>query len=349
MADEEIVINVDDEIEHEEGATGASDKNDAVEDLKSQFLSVQEQAKADRERAEAAERRAAQALQEANRARESERTARSEITESQMDTVLSGIAAAQAEAETAQRDFEAAAEAGDFRKQGEAQRRIARAEAKLQRLDEAKADVEVRRTSDTGGTRGNTDNGRESVRGDARQSPTDPVEAFIQTRDSGTQKWLRDHPEQARALILDPNSRQAKKLSAAHADAIAEGYGEGSSKYFEHIESFVGLKKDSPNGQQQNGSGERTRRSSPPAAPVSEASGIGGGSGGSHVKLAPHEARAATDGTVVWNPGNKHPKTGEPIKHGDPLVGQPVGHVEFARRKRALDRSGAYRNFLTEQ
>lgn len=335
MADDEVIIKLD--AEEGDGKTGASE-NDAVKDLKSQFETLKAENEANKRGRDEADRRAAQAREDANRAREETRTARSEVTDSELGAVVSGIAAAQAEAEAAEAEFAAAAEEGNFAKQAKAQRRIARAEAKLQRLDEAKSDIEVRRAT--------PDDGRRRPEGGTRApdrsaSAADPVETFISTRDSGTQAWLRAHPDEARALILDPNSRRAQKLIAADADAVAEGFTRGSTEYFQHIESFVGLtKKDQPNGQAQNG-GER-RRSSPPAAPVSNASGAGSGAGGMEVRLSPNEVAASEDGTIVWNPGNRHPKTGEPIKHGDPLVGQPVGRREYARRKLSQTREGLH-------
>jgi hypothetical protein len=362
MADEELVISIDGEDEAIEKTEAGS--TDAVEDLKSQLATLEAQTKQERERAQAAERRAADETQRANRATEEIKTARTEITDRELDTVVSGIAAATAEAEAAQKDFEAAAEAGDFKKQGDAQRRIARAEAKLGRLDEAKADIEVRR-ADTEKRTGNPNATVETAR---REAPVaDPIEAVLSQMRPETAAWIRAHPEHGMALARDvagrasaEDIRRANKLRAAHSDAIAEGYGQDTPEYFRHVETFVGItssstkaQKEAANGagrQQQNGSGERTRRSSPAVAPVSgTGSGGAGGNGGTEVRLSAKEAEAAKDGTHVWNPGNKHPKTGEPIKRDDPLVGQPIGTREFAKRKLSMSREGHYDRVYLEQ
>jgi hypothetical protein len=364
MADEDLVISIDDDAEirttETEGAT------DAVADLKSQLATLEEQTKAERERAAAAERRASEEAQRANRATEEVKSARTEITDRELDTVVSGIAAAQAEADAAQKDFEAAAESGDFKKQGEAQRRIARAEAKLLRLDESKADIEVRRADTEKQTR--TPNATTEP---ARREPAvvDPIEAVLSQMRPETAAWIRANPDYGMALARDAagraskeDVRRANKLRAAHNDALADGYGQDTPEYFRHVENFVGItnsstkaQRESTNGagrqQQQNGSGERTRRASPSVAPVSgTGSGAGGnGNGGTEVRLSAKEADAARDGTHVWNPGNKHPKTGEPIKRDDPLVGQPIGTREFAKRKLAMQREGHYDRVYLEQ
>ena len=76
---------------------------------------------------------------------------------------------------------------------------------------------------------------------EAPQTQTDPVEAFIQSRDSGTQAWLRDHPGDARVLATNSDPRRAAKLNAADADAFAEGFTRGSKEYFQHVEKFLGI------------------------------------------------------------------------------------------------------------
>ncbi len=342
MADEDIVISLDDD-DSTEIRTPDGQKDEAVSDLKSQFETLKAETEAERKRAQDADRRAADAIREANRAREEVRSARTEVADRELDTVVSGIAAAQAEAEKAESDYAAAAESGDFRKMAEAQRRVARAEAKLGRLDEAKADLEVRRAGD-GRVRSDESRPRAETRPADRASPDDPVEAIAGNLSPRSADWVRKHREVA------ATQKSWAKVMAAHHDALANDLAPDSDAYFSHVEQFIGLKdKPNGNGRAQNGSGDRQRRASAPAAPVSNAAGGSSAGGGTDVRLSPHEAAAAVDGTVVWNPGNRHPKTGEPIKHGDPLVGQPVGHREFARRKLAQQRQGLNDRVFVEQ
>jgi hypothetical protein len=357
MADDEISVTIDGDETQTDQHQGESSKDaDAVADLKSQLDALKAQSETERSGREAAERRANQEAHEANRAREEVRTARTEIADRELDTIVSGIAAATAEAEAAQKDYEAAAEAGDFKKQAEAQRRMARAEQKIGRLDEAKADIEVRR-ADQERSRGDQQRGRDQTRQERTQP--DPVESVISQLQPQTQAWLRKNADYGMAFARDvagrasgDDIRKANKVRAAHSDALAEGIAENSPEYFAHIETFLELnRKEQANGagnrQQTNGGGERQRRQSPPTAPVSNVGA--GSSAATEVRLSAGEARAATDGTLVWNPGNTHPQTGKPIERNDPLVGQPIGHREMAKRKLYGQRNGLYDRVYVEQ
>jgi len=67
-----------------------------------------------------------------------------------------------------------------------------------------------------------------------------------------------------------------------------------------------------------------------PAAPISRGDGgdISSGGGPAVIKLTPGEARAATDGSIVWNSG--------------PSKGEPIGVKEYARRKSIMMKQGHY-------
>jgi hypothetical protein len=280
MTEETITIDIDDEPHGE--APG-----DAVGDLKGQVAALQRQAAAEKARADRVER------------------------DNYAAQIRAGRENAQYAAQAAAAEFASAAEEGDFTRQADAQRRIARAEAEALRLQEAEAGI-PRQTQVSG----------------------DPIEAAIASRTPQTQAWFRSHPDQARAFALlmtgqasGDDLKRARKLSAAHEDALAEGYTADSPEYFGHVEKFIGI------------TGERQRRSSPPAAPVSGASWAGGGSrGGTQVTLTAGEAAAATDGTHVWG---RHDLAAGRIKDAS-QIGQPIGHREMGRRKLALQREGAY-------
>lgn len=219
-------------------------------------------------------------------------------------------------------------EAGDWNKAAEAQERLADARATLGRLTEAKADLEIQKATPQ----------RQPQRTEAPQTQADPVEAFISGRSAPTAKWLRDHPDDARALATNSDPRRAAKLNAADSDAVAEGFARDTPEYFKHVETFLGIIK--PNGKTNGATQTQRRAASAPVAPV--ASSAGGVSGGTEVRLSKGEAASATDGTLQWNYDD--PSGQKRFKKGD-----PIGVQEFARRKLALKESGQYDKSLTEQ
>lgn len=338
MADEdEIVVTVD-------GApAGESDSAVAVAEDPAKILAQQyADLKADNEREAAArrkaEKRASDARAEADRARQEAHVARADVVESQYDTVATGLAAAQQEASAAEQEYAAAFEKGDALAMAKAQRKMANAEARVVRLDEARADLEVqKKTVDRAPQR------RESAPARQQQDDAgdDPVEAYIANRTAPTQKWLRAHTE----WIKDP--RKNAKLSAAHMDAIAEGLDADTPEYFSHVETFIGLKQNGRDQQRDNGRDQsrdntnQKRRASVPVAPVGQSPG-GTNGGGREVRLTQGEAKSATDGTLVWNYDD--PSGKKAFKKGD-----PIGIQEMARRKESMTRQGAYSREYAEQ
>ena len=326
MADDEIVV----EIEEEKAPVVETVKTttaDPIADLKAQH----EELLADREREKqalaAANARAAAETQRATAAEREVETARTEITETRIGTVDAGISDAKTQADAAQADYTAAMEAGDWKRAGEAQRKMSRAEATLTRLEEAKTDLEVEKAAP-----------KTETRRDAPQQQADPLEAFISGRSAPTQAWLRAHPDEARALALGTDSRRAAKLTAADSDAVAEGYARDTQEYFAHVEKFLGLTK--PNGKTNGNGATQHRRASAPVAPV-QASAGGTNGGGDVVRLTKGEAASATDGTLIWNYDD--PSGQKRFKKGD-----PIGVQEMARRKLALQQAGQYDKSFTE-
>jgi hypothetical protein len=128
------------------------------------------------------------------------------------------INAAKAEADASERDYQAAFEAGDSAKLADAQRKIARAETKVLRFEEAAASIDAQRRSSS-------------------RAVTDPVEAVAQTRSPKSAAWIRQHPD----WILDQSKNQ--RLTAGHYDAMGEGLTPDTPEYFEHVERFIGLRE----------------------------------------------------------------------------------------------------------
>jgi hypothetical protein len=349
MADDEITITLEDEtgitddalddsavIEKPKSAPRA-ESADPVEDLKAQFAEQKQQTEREKQARETAERLAREATAAAERATQEAAVARTEADTSQFDQVTAGIAAAQSEADSAADALQAAQEAGDWAKAKVLQRTLARAEAKLLRLDEAKSEIEAERAR-----RAAEPETRRAEPQQQRQVAPDPIEEFINRQSPLSRDWLKAHRE----FITD--QRKNAKLVAAHNDAIAEGLVVESPEYFSHVETFVGLRQAEQRAPQQqrqngaNGNGRATAQAAPkrrpavPVAPVNQASGGGSeGNGGTQVSLTPGEARTATDGTLIWNYDDKSGKNR--FKKGD-----PIGLQEMARRKHQMQAQGLY-------
>ena len=212
-----------------------------------------------------------------------------------------------------------------------AQRKLARAEAKAVRLDEAKADLETRKAA------------KPEVRDDASEtrrpvSAADVVEAYVQNRTEPTATWLRAHPD----WVTD--ARKNARLTAAHYAAVAEDIAPDSQEYFEHVETFIGLRQAEGDGKAKSDAktnGATRPRRGPPAAPVQHSGGGANGSSGQEVRLTQGEAKAATDGTHVWNYDDASPQ--KRFRKGD-----PIGVQEFARRKLEMTKQGHYDRSYTE-
>jgi hypothetical protein len=325
MADEAITVEIEKEAPAPEGVTqkvetngGAPPvKNEALEDLRSQYKTLQAETERERGEKAAALLRVNEEAAGRQRAEQERDQTRTEVTESRLDTVEQGIAAAKTEADAAEAAYTAAQEAGDWKRAAQEQRKLARAEARSAQLEVAKADLEIAKT-------------QAPIRRQQEQQRTaaDPVEAFIGGRDTGTQAWLRSHPDEARILATDPTSRRGMKINAADADAVAEGLTRGTTDYFQHVEKFLGMTKEQPRQQQQR------RSSTAPVAPVQNGGG-GMNGGGRVVNLTAAEARSATDGTLIFNYND--PTGKNRFKKGD-----PIGIEEMARRKAALQDGGQY-------
>jgi len=319
MSDEELKITIEPdeattlpevEVKKPEPEVKKAEEPSAVDALKAQVDEANAASERERKRREEIERRAAELEKEVA-------TAHQRATASDLSTITTALEAAQSEIEQAKRDIRIAKAAGDVDAELDAIDRLTSAKTTALRLDEAKAEAETRKKSPVE---------RKVV------PPSDPVEAYVAGRTEPTANWIRQHPE----YVTD--QRKNEKLTAAHFDAVAEGYAPDSRRYFEHVEKFLGLTKDADTAIQE----AKTQPKRTPAAPVAPAAAVANGGTppqSNEVRLTANEARAATDGTVCWNyddPKGKFKK------------GEPVGVQEYARRKLALQRSGAYDKSYTE-
>lgn len=304
----------------EKPAAGAVD--DPVADLKNQFATMTQ-------RLSVAERTAQDATQSATEAHQRLARTEGDLISSQMDTVLSGIAAADAEVEAAEREHIAASEAGDFPAQARALRKIAGAESRKTRLAEAKDDLEdaAKRRPATGQ--------QQRPAPATRPAQADPVEQLASTLSQRSAAWIRSHPE----CVTD--AKMNARMMAAHNMAVAEDVALDSEEYFRRIEDGIKPKSavptPTPTPTPTPGDG---RRPSSAAAPAGGASGNLNG-GGAEVRLSKREAESATDGTLVWNYDD--PSGKNLFKKGD-----VIGLAEMARRKHFGQKAGLYDKSYSE-
>jgi hypothetical protein len=346
MADEpEIEVQIEDnppptsQVEVPPEKAAAAPKTDPVAELKAQVETAQAERERERQGRQEADRQA-QADRAARAAAERDaETVRSEISETRLSSVDAGIAAANAEIAAAENDSISAQEAGDWKRNTEAVKRLARAEATRMRLEEAKSDLESQRTS-------LEERPQRTQRQDAPAASSDPVEVFISGRASETQRWLRAHPEHARALAMTiagqasvEEQRRSAKVNAAHNDAMGEGFAPDTPEYFAHVEEFLGMNKKEPEPAK---TAAVPKKAAALVAPVSSADGGAMNGNSSVVKLSQREAMAAQDGTLIWN----YP---DPTGQNRWKKGEPIGIQEMARRKREGMKQGLYDKTWLEQ
>lgn len=333
--EDDLTVLIDDDLDIDDGekvvvpgGTGpipavkakAADAEDPVASLRGQLETLRTTADNATQRAINAERLAQQERDRAEQATTAAEAHKTAISESQYDTVVAGIEAAKSDGDVAERDYESAMDAGDFKKAADAQRRIARAEARIVELEGAKSSLES--SSKAAAARIAADPNAGKKPDQTRIANADPVEDFISQRSVPTGNWLRQHKE----FLTDPVKN--KKLIASHYDAEANGKTVDTPEYFKHVEKYLGI-----------GEQPRQRRQGAPVAPVQN--GGNGLGGGREVSLSKKEATAATDGTHTWNYDDPSPQ--KRFKKGD-----PIGITEFARRKIIMNAQGAYDKSLTE-
>lgn len=223
---------------------------DAVTALKDQLEKAQKAEQLAQEAVRAAQQQAADATRERDDIRVRSAQHQQQAEDARYTAVVNALGAAVAESEAAQQAWEAADIAGDSKAKGEAQRRLARAEANVARYEDAKEDLDTRRAD-----------AKANPPPPPRQQQQDPVEQAIASMPQGAQQWLRSHPE----FITD--ARKNAKLQALHWDVLDEGHSQFSTAYFQSLEEHLGLRqKANPD---QEPPAPPARRTSVPSAPPS--------------------------------------------------------------------------------
>ena len=289
MSDEkEIEVEIMEEQEAPEIKKEEAASDDVSDVIKAQAQEYEAKLEAERQEKEEARRRAEKAEQEA-------KVATAKVADSEIDSVNNAIHAVELERETVKRQLKDAMEGGDFDGTVKAQEALAEVVTKLNALKEGKNYIEQRKV----------------------EAPVQsPEEAYISKFTPRSQEYLRKHRE----LISDTNKN--KRMIAAHYEAEAEGFAPDTEAYFRYLDQKLGY-AEAPKQEKQE------RQSRMPAAPISRGDGGDISSGGpSVIKLSQGEARAATDGSIIWNSG--------------PNKGEPIGVKEYARRKSIMMKQGQY-------
>lgn len=297
MADDELLVEIDEAPEpvtldktDPKPEAKIDVDKDAIEAVRAQVKDYEAKLQAERKEKEEARRRAEMAERQA-------REAQTKVAQSELDVVSSSILAVESERDAIKRDLKDAMERGDVDATVAANERLADVTTTLKQLREGKDTLERTRAEP--------------------QVSSDPVEAYIAKFSPRSQEYLRQH----RDFVTDASKN--KKLIAAHYEAEAEGLAPDTDQYFSFIDEKLGFSGEP--------APKAPSRRATPAAPVSRGGDLSSGTPSTNVvKLSPGEARAATDGSIVWNSG--------------PNKGEPIGVKEYARRKSMMMKNGAYDN-----
>lgn len=278
------------EVEIEQDAPVVEAKKDGSEDAIA--AAIREQAKEYEVKLVAEREEKEAARRRADTAEREARVATARVADSDLDSVTNAISMVEMQREKVKRQLKDAMEAGDFDGTVKAQENLSEAITKLNALKEGKNYIEQRKSEPVN---------------------VDPQEAYIGKFTQRSQEYLRQHRE------LVTNENKNKRLIAAHYEAEAEGHKPDSEAYFQFLDNKLGY-ADAP---------KKAPSRMPAGAPVSRGNGdIQSGGNGNVIKLSSGEARAATDGSIVWNAGaNK---------------GEPIGVKEYARRKSLMIKNGQY-------
>lgn len=180
-------------------------------------------AQAERRRADNATQLAAQKDAEAKAARES-------ADNTELALITTGVDNATRELAAAEEELERALEAGEFKKSAQAQVKVSKAAAALDRLETAKANYEA--------------GGRKTTEGrvEAPQQQLAPFEQYVSSFAPAAQAWLRAHPECVPANV-GGNATSNAKMMKGHYAALAEGHEPNGPEYFRVIEETAGYRQ----------------------------------------------------------------------------------------------------------
>lgn len=255
--------------------------DDEASDLRRQLDELRASAEEARRQATASEEARRKAEEERQQAIQSYST---RAEDAEYEAVLEAMKAAQVEIDHASSDLEAAVLNADAKLQAESNRKISRSETRLLQLEQAKTELEDRRSRAVAEARRRA----EAPPQQSQQQPQgDQTENYIRSMANllpSQRDWLLEH----RDAVTDP--RQNARLQVAHFEAEDAGYRPGSKKYFSYLESKLGYSDEDEYMEE-----ERPRRKVPVAAPVSRdaPSPSTGRSTNTRITLTPAQREAA--------------------------------------------------------
>jgi hypothetical protein len=337
MADDELIVNIEEEQKAPEQTVEVEKKEseppppppppDPTEELKTQYEALQREQETRRTELEAARTREEQARRQAEAARRDATQSQAQMIDAQLEGVTSALAGAESDGSGAEMEYAAAMERADYIAAAKAQRKMAAAEARINQLGQQKDYLDQLKKTP-------------QQQRQPQASGGDDVDQWIESLSGPSRDWARNH----RDWIADPAKK--RKVEAAHLHALGEELVPNSPEYFDHVERRLGLKKgperNPDTGQFTSDKPAPKRAGAPPSAPVNAGGNGTSAISGNTVTLTQGEARAAQDGTIVWN-------VDDPTGQKRWRKGDPIGVQEFARRKQALTRQGAYDKTYTEQ
>lgn len=325
MADEIAVTIENDDSAFVTAEVEGKAATEPVADLKAQVAELTASRQRETDRASNAERAAALARNQAREAAAEAATVRKEAADRTGESIETGISAANDAIAAAKKDIKNAGEIGDHSAQAEAYDKLATARARLERLNEQKTEVDIRKTEAARPR-------QEQQREPERAAVDDPFEEMLAGMAQGgyarSAEWIRKNRE------MWTDERKNAKVRAAHFDAVSDGIKPESDEYFEYIEKRVGLREAEP-AKNERVVEVKPHSRRPPVAPVAQSGGGMNGSSATTVRLTKQQADSATDGTLVWNYDD--PSGKNRYKKGD-----PIGTQEFARRLVAQKDQGLF-------
>lgn len=217
--DKEILLDIPGDAP---GKPDRSSEDEGVAALKARVEEVRKGREADIKAREEAERRAASATEEVNRTRQQMAEVQAGATSDRMNTVAAAIDSVTRESEQAMARMEKAALDGDYKALSAAQVEIARAQARLIRLEETKDAMQADAAAAKNRPAQNVE--REQVR-------RDPVESYIATLTPRSAVYMAGHRD-----MVNPNGSPRNELVAAHSLAMAKGHQVDSDGYFAFID-----------------------------------------------------------------------------------------------------------------
>ena len=255
---------------------------------------------------------------QARLSREQELQATRETLEArELAAIETGIVNATKEIAAAQKEVSAALAAGEFEKVAEAQTKLGKATAALDRFEGKKADYEAGQQTRT--TEGAVTETQPMV-------TATPLERWIAGMEPAAQTWLRAHQECAPPHVggrLDMHS----KMMRGHYDALAQGFGPNTEDYFRVIEESTGFRKPAAAAATEEGSAEvkpkpepAPRKAQVSAPPSREPPGTPSNGTSRTVRLSKDEQEAA--------------------RISFPNLDPAKAYAEYAKNKVALDAEG---------